>query len=69
MVSVTKINKHSMLEENQNWLQYFFSKLSIWRRNYRTRRQLAELSEYLLDDLGLDRKKVSKELRKSFWED
>lgn len=72
MVNVMKANKHdkySMFECNQNWLQYIFSKLVIWKRNYRTRRQLAELPEYLFDDLGLDRTKIEKELRKPFWQD
>ena len=36
----------------QRLVQFIFSKLSIWRKNHRTRRHLAELPEHLLDDIG-----------------
>lgn len=38
-------------------------------RNHRTRNQLAELSDHLLDDIGLTRAQRNEEIRKPFWVD
>ena len=51
----------------QRLVQFIFSKLSIWRKNYRTRRHLAELPEHLLDDIGYSEREVRKEIDKPFW--
>jgi uncharacterized protein YjiS (DUF1127 family) len=39
-----------------------------WAERSRQRRQLAELDDYMLCDIGLTRADVSHELRKSFWQ-
>lgn len=38
-------------------------------RNQRTRNQLAQLSDHLLDDIGLTRAQRNEEIRKPFWVD
>lgn len=43
--------------------------LGQWQHNRRTRRQLAEMPDYLLKDIGLDRGRVGRELQKPFWKD
>ncbi|NOJ03840.1 DUF1127 domain-containing protein [Vibrio splendidus] len=57
--------------------QAFFSSLSVkkfysnferYLQNRRTRKQLSELPEYLLIDVGITQDQVDKELKKSFWE-
>ncbi|HHP0480078.1 hypothetical protein OA39_03795 [Vibrio campbellii] len=53
----------------QRLVQYIFSKLAVWRKNYRTRRHLAELPEHLLDDIGYSESEVRKEIQKPFWRD
>ena len=40
-----------------------------WQHNRRTRKQLAEMPDYLLKDVGLDRSIVEQEILKPFWED
>jgi uncharacterized protein YjiS (DUF1127 family) len=42
--------------------------LSSWFRRARTRRALAELDAYLLDDIGLDPQRRARECAKRFWE-
>ena len=57
--------------------QAFFSSLSVkkfysnferYLQNRRTRKQLSELPEYLLIDVGITQDQVDQELKKSFWE-
>ncbi len=43
--------------------------LKTWRQRAIQRRQLAELPDHLLKDIGLDRHDVKKECRKAFWQD
>lgn len=43
------------------------ARVSLWRRNLRTRRQLAELDERLLADAGISAAERVAELRKPFW--
>ncbi|MEZ8723219.1 DUF1127 domain-containing protein [Vibrio pomeroyi] len=46
----------------------FYSKLKIYLQNRRTRKHLAELSDHLLEDVGITRGQANEEMRKSFWE-
>ncbi|USD59884.1 DUF1127 domain-containing protein [Vibrio sp. SCSIO 43140] len=41
--------------------------LSVWYRNYRTRKALAEMSERLLDDIGITPYEAKQESRRPFW--
>ncbi|WP_144777231.1 DUF1127 domain-containing protein [Marinobacter maritimus] len=42
--------------------------LTKWRMNYRGRKQLATLPDFVLKDLGISRSQVEQEYAKSFWE-
>lgn len=50
-----------------NWINSILSQMRLWRHNYRTRRQLAELPPHLLKDLGLEPDQVATEVHKPFW--
>jgi uncharacterized protein YjiS (DUF1127 family) len=39
----------------------------IWQERYRERRRLAELPDYLLNDIGLSRSQIANETEKWFW--
>jgi uncharacterized protein YjiS (DUF1127 family) len=39
----------------------------LWAERARQRRQLAELDDYMLRDIGLTRSDVANEIRKPFW--
>lgn len=42
--------------------------LILWKQNWQTRRQLAQLSAEDLRDIGLSEAQRQEELNKSFWE-
>ena len=42
-------------------------RLKRWYFNYRTRRQLAELDHYQLQDIGISRSDAMNEVGKPFW--
>ncbi|WP_259782793.1 DUF1127 domain-containing protein [Aestuariispira ectoiniformans] len=39
----------------------------VWYRRWSQRLDLAELEDYLLTDIGLDRRDVHRETAKAFW--
>ncbi|PTO85378.1 DUF1127 domain-containing protein [Vibrio splendidus] len=49
-------------------IKKFYSKFRLYLQNRRTRKHLAELSDHLLEDVGITQNQVEKELKKSFWE-
>ena len=49
--------------------QKFLTKVKRWRQNYRTRRQLNQLSEHMLRDIGVEHKEAEHESRRTFWDD
>jgi uncharacterized protein YjiS (DUF1127 family) len=49
------------------WLTRAFELALIWLERARQRRQLAELSDYMLKDIGLSRADVAGETAKAFW--
>ncbi|MCZ4308890.1 DUF1127 domain-containing protein [Vibrio atlanticus] len=49
-------------------IKKFYSNFERYLQNSRTRKQLSELPEYLLRDVGITQEQVDKELKKSFWE-
>ncbi len=67
MENVTRTSKPVVPIRLQTLIQLIFSKLILWNRNYRTRRHLSELPEHLWDDIGLEKQRVLKEVRKPFW--
>ncbi|GBO83558.1 hypothetical protein A6779_11960 [Marinobacter adhaerens] len=42
-------------------------KISRWHVNWRTRRQLARLPDFMLQDIGISRIDAEQEARKPFW--
>ncbi len=67
MESSTCTCEQSLLTRPQSWIELIFSKLYLWRRNYRTRRHLSDVPEHLWNDIGLEKHEVLKETRKPFW--
>ncbi len=67
MDNVTRTSKPAVPIRLRTLIQLIFSKLILWHRNYRTRRHLSELPEHLWDDIGLEKQRVLKEVRKPFW--
>lgn len=45
------------------------ARFSQWLHNRNTRKQLSEMPDYLLHDIGLDRAQLERELRKRFWQE
>lgn len=43
--------------------------LKSWYQNWRTRRELAGLSDYLLKDIGITRAEAEQEFSKPFWKE
>ena len=41
--------------------------LASWQRRVRERNQLAQMSDHILKDVGLNRVDIEAEIRKSFW--
>ncbi|TCN75723.1 DUF1127 domain-containing protein [Vibrio crassostreae] len=65
-ITATANTNHSFLSSLS--IKKFYSKLGMYFQNRRTRKQLSELAEYLLRDVGITQEQVDKELKKSFWE-
>ena len=57
------------IEARLSLKQKFLTKIRRWRRNYRTRRQLEQLSERMLRDIGVEQKEALRESRRTFWDD
>ncbi|MCB9948081.1 MAG: DUF1127 domain-containing protein [Rhodospirillaceae bacterium] len=41
--------------------------LHVWQERARARRQLAELDDHMLQDIGIDRDSLEHEIDKPFW--
>ena len=65
-ITATSNTHHSFLSLLSG--KRFYSKLGLYFQNRRTRKQLSELPDYLLSDVGITSEQVEKELKKSFWE-
>lgn len=50
------------------WDKKILTKIQRWWQNYRTRQQLDQLPDHLLDDLGVTRQQADEEKRRSFWD-
>ncbi len=51
----------------RNKLVALIQRLVAWQRRMAERYTLAELDDFLLEDIGLTRADVARELRKPFW--
>lgn len=49
-------------------LRLVFGQIAVWYRTRRTRRQLADLSDHALQDLGLTREAALQEALRPFWD-
>ncbi|MDW6001685.1 DUF1127 domain-containing protein [Vibrio mangrovi] len=50
------------------WVKNIYSLIKQWRQNAKTRRQLSELPEHLLEDIGVTPEEAHKESQKYFWD-
>ncbi|MDW6093690.1 DUF1127 domain-containing protein [Vibrio rhizosphaerae] len=57
-----------LIDTYRFWIKNIYSLIKRWRQNHQTRRQLSELPEHLLDDIGLSREDAQKECQKYFWD-
>ncbi|MGB1322666.1 MAG: DUF1127 domain-containing protein [Vibrio gallaecicus] len=65
-ITATSNTHHSFLSSLSG--KKFYSKFRTYLQNRRTRKHLAELSDHLLEDVGITREQANEEMRKSFWE-
>ncbi len=66
--SVLRIRNINSLKFNVNAFKHdLVQRLKRWYINYRTRRQLAELDHYQLQDIGVSRSDAMNEVSKPFW--
>ncbi len=54
-------------DSKQPWYKKVSDTLALYRRNHRTRKQLAKLTIDQLDDIGLTIEQVEREAKKPFW--
>ncbi len=45
-----------------------FSLVNQWVQNQRTRKQLADMPEHLLDDIGITKEQANQEVSRHFWD-
>lgn len=57
------------LSDTLRWDKKILTKASRWWRNYRTRQALANLSDHLLEDIGVTHEKAQQESVRFFWDD
>lgn len=54
-----------------NFLKYtiknFYMLIVRWHRNWTTRKHLAAISDYMLDDIGITGEQARAEVEKPFW--
>jgi len=50
-----------------DWVNRWPARLEMWNLRYTTRRQLRELPDELLRDIGLDKVDAEQEMKKPFW--
>ncbi|MEL0608650.1 DUF1127 domain-containing protein [Vibrio echinoideorum] len=65
-ITATENTNHSFLSSLS--VKKFYSKFRLYLQKHRTRKHLAELSDYLLEDVGITRGQANEEVRKPFWE-
>ncbi len=58
----------SRLRFSSDFAAQFRNRFALWSRIYRTRKQLLELPDSVLEDLGLTREAARKEAARPFWD-
>ncbi len=56
------------VEKPASLVKKILSLVNQWLQNQRTRKQLADLPEYLLNDIGITKEKANQEVRRNFWD-
>ena len=57
----------SVESKKKSLIEILFSTLRHWQHNYASRRQLAQLSQVQLKDIGINRSEALEEAAKPFW--
>ncbi len=57
--------KFSLLEK----LKKIGKRVVRWNKNYRQRKQLMEIPDFLLKDMGITKTDLYREIQKPFWKD
>ena len=56
------------LTDTLTWNKKILTNVNKWWRNYRTRKDLANLSEHFLEDIGVGREQARQESIRHFWD-
>lgn len=64
----THINEFSKQSVSRSLLKKFLTKVKVWKRNYTTRRDLLELSDHSLRDIGVTREEACRESVRHCWD-
>lgn len=68
-IQTTTLCNTTQKTQPQALLQQWLKRLKSWRVNWRTRRQLAQMDDDLLKDIGVSRGEAEYESGKPFWRD
>ncbi|MCG8427824.1 MAG: DUF1127 domain-containing protein [Chromatiales bacterium] len=58
---------HQLWQILKKWVAFAFGQLALYRARVRQRRELAEMSDRLLEDIGISRAEALGEAEKPFW--
>lgn len=64
----TYTNEFSKQSVFQTLLKKFLTNAKVWKRNYTTRRELSQLSEHSLRDIGVTREEADRESNRYYWD-
>ena len=63
------ITAQTQVKDRHKTIRHIKAILNRWHRNFTTRRQLRELTDDNLKDIGIDHQTAIKEANKPFWHD
>lgn len=64
----TEIHPESGRLDLRHFVLTWWLRIQQWRHNARSRRQLANLPDWLRRDIGLTEQQIRQEIRKKFWQ-
>ncbi|NOH97347.1 DUF1127 domain-containing protein [Vibrio sp. 99-70-13A1] len=64
----TKRNNDLLQLSFTTLVKKFYSYFLKWRQNSKTRKDLSELPDYLLEDIGVSKVEANKESSRPFWD-
>lgn len=62
---ISEFSKQSVLS---SLIKKFLTNIKVWRRSYTTRRELSNLSEHSLKDIGVTREQAYRESVRHYWD-